>query len=348
VKAAVFLLKLYPMLPSRALDYATPAPVVERFRYPTSRGMAEGDLYRPPTRGPHPGLVVCLGVVPFDVDHPQVPRLGAALARSGVATLLYWSPAMRDFRLDPADVADLASAFERLVGRPSIDASRSGLFGTCVGGAVALMAAADPRIRDRVAFVGAYAPYASMWTLAPDIASSTRTGTSGREPWQVDPLTRKVFVHSFTAFLDAGEAEQLRDAFEGPHEPIAPRTLSEDGRAVYRLLAAPDRGTACATLRQLPSVIRRRLDALSPMQYLDDIHAPLILLMHDRNDPVIPVGESRRLSTALSRRGGARYTEFTVFKHLDPTRGKPSPLPLAWELGRFYRAVYPMFRRIVA
>jgi len=37
------------------------------------------------------------------------------------------------------------------------------------------------------------------------------------------------------------------------------------------------------------------------------------------------------------------YTEFTVFKHLDPTRGHPSPLALARELVRFARAMYPLF-----
>jgi len=173
-KTAVLLLKVYPMLPSRPLDWVTPRPLVERFRYPTSRGPAEGDLYRPSGPGPHPAVVVCLGVVPFGVDHPQVPRLGEALARSGFAALLYWSPAMRDFRLDPVDVADITSAYDHLLVRPDIAPARSGLLGTCVGGAFALMAAADARIRDRVAFACAYAPYASMWTLARDIASATR------------------------------------------------------------------------------------------------------------------------------------------------------------------------------
>jgi hypothetical protein len=35
-KTAVLLLKVYPMLPSRPLDWVTPRPVVERFGYPTS------------------------------------------------------------------------------------------------------------------------------------------------------------------------------------------------------------------------------------------------------------------------------------------------------------------------
>src|SRR5215216_3911209 len=211
-KTAVCLLKVYPMLPSRPLDWVTPRPVVERLCYRTSRGEAVGDLYRPSSAGPHPGVVVCLGVVPFGVDHPQVPRLGEALARSGFAALLYWSPTMRDFRLAPEDVGDIASAYERLLARPDIDVARSGLIGTCVGGAFALMAAADTRIRDRVAFVSAYAPYSSMWTLARDIASATRRRGAERGPWAVDPLTRTVFVHSVTALLGPAEAERLRAA----------------------------------------------------------------------------------------------------------------------------------------
>src|SRR5215216_2988021 len=191
-RTIMFFLKVLPMLPSRPVDWVTAAPLVERVSYPTPGGGAEGDLFRPGTAGPHPGVVVCLGVVPFGVDHPQVPRLGAALARAGFAALLYWSPAMRDLRLDPEDVAGIALAYRWLVEQPSVDPRRSGLLGTCVGGSFALMAAADPSIRDRVAFVAAWAPYSSMRTLARDIASATTSSGAARAPWQVDQLTRKV------------------------------------------------------------------------------------------------------------------------------------------------------------
>jgi hypothetical protein len=206
-KAAIFFLKVFPMLPSRPVDWVTSPPVIEKVRYPTRFGQAEGDLYRPRACGPHPGIVVCLGVVPFGVDHPQVPRLGKALARAGFAALLYWSPAMRDFRLDPEDIENIALAYRWFIEQPSVDPARSGLLGTCVGGAFALMAAASPLIRDRVGFIGAYAPYSSMWTFARDIASATCSCGDGREPWRVDPLTRKVFVHSLTAWLEPGEFE---------------------------------------------------------------------------------------------------------------------------------------------
>jgi hypothetical protein len=206
------------------------------------------------------------------------------------------------------------------------------------------MAASRPRIRDRVAFVFAYAAYASMWSLARDIASATRARDGVREPWAVDPLTRKVYVHSMTALLEPAEAKRLRTALADPGAPPEGRDLSADGRAVASVLTRVPFGDAEAALQHLPGRMRERLDAMSPVRSLAEIHAPLIVLLHDRDDGVIPVSESRRLRAALAGRDGVHYTEFTVFRHLDPTTGKPSPVALAGELVKFGRAVYPLFR----
>jgi dienelactone hydrolase len=346
-KAAVFFLKVFPMLPSRPVDWVTKQPVVEKVRYPTRFGQAEGDLYRPSAPGPHPGIVVCLGVVPFGVDHPQVPILGKALARAGFVALLYWSPAMRDFRLDPEDVENIAMAYHWLIEQPYVDGTRSGLLGTCVGGSFALMAAASPLIRDCVDFLAAYAPYSSMWRFARDISSATRSCGDGRESWLVDPLTRKVFVHSLTALLEGGEAERFRTAFLNQRGHPDACGLSADGQAVYSLLTARDEDAAEAALRRLPAIMQERLAALSPMNYLKDIQSPLIVLLHDRGDPVIPVGESRHLRSALAGHAGVHYTEMQ-FQHLDPVKGKLPLFRLVQELGKFFRAVYPIFRQAVA
>jgi dipeptidyl aminopeptidase/acylaminoacyl peptidase len=347
-KTATFFLKVLPMLPSRPVDWVTATPVIESVRYPSGGGEAQGDLYRPPGPGPHPGMLVCLGVVPFEVDHPQVPVLGKALARSGFAALLYWSPAMRDFRLDPKDVGDIALAYRWLIDRPDVDPSRSGLLGTCVGGSFALMAAANPLIRERVAFVAEWAAYSSMWTFAQDIASATRPTGGSREPWVVDPLTRKVYVHSMTAVLETSEAATLRAALAEPTGTIDVSLLSEDGRAIYPLLTALDADGAEEALERLPAKLRARLDALSPIRYLKDIHAPLITIAHDLDDAVIPIDESRRMRSALAMRAGIHYTELGVFQHLDPTKKRVSPLVMVRELAKFYLLAYPLFRQTVS
>jgi dipeptidyl aminopeptidase/acylaminoacyl peptidase len=113
------------------------------------------------------------------------------------------------------------------------------------------------------------------------------------------------------------------------------------------LLTALDADEAESALQRLPARLRARLDALSPMAYLEDIHAPLMVLAHDRDDAVVPIDESRRLWSALAGRSGAHYTEMGMFQHMDPTKRRVSPLVLIRELGKFYLLVYPVFRQAV-
>lgn len=341
-RATTFFLKVFPMLPSHPVDWLTKEPVIEKVSYPTRSGWAEGEVYRPGTAGPHAGIVVCLGVVPFGVDHPQVPVLGKALARAGFAALLYWSPAMRDFRFDIDDIENIALAYDWLVGRPDVDPARSGLLGTCVGGSFAIMAAAHPLIRERVEFLTAYAPFSSMPVFARDIASSTRSGETGREPWKVDQLTRKVFVHSLAAWLDHAEGEWIRKYFEPANGPLEHPMLSADGQAVFDLLSARNEEDAEEALTRLPGGMQESLVTLSPLTYLKDNRTPLMVLLHDRGDQVIPVGESRRLVAALAGRPGVHYTEMQ-FSHLDPAKGKLPFFKLLREFGKFFRAMYPLF-----
>jgi hypothetical protein len=348
IKSAVFFLKVLPMLPSRPIDWFTSKPVREHVTFSTSFGEGSGDLYRPSRPGPYPGVVFCLGVVPFGFDHPQIPILGAALARSGYAALLYRSHAMEDYRIDPEDVGNMAAAFHYLIERPFVHADRCGIFGTCVGGAFALLAAAHEAIRDRVAFVGAFAPYASMRMLALEIACSTRLYDKKPEPWQVDPLTRKVFVHSLTAKLQDSEADQLRGLFDKQSDQVIEVDgLSQDAESVFALFTASDPEQAQIALSQLPSGFLARMNAMSPICHFRNIRAPSIILGHDIDDNVIPIGESRCLRNATPSRKGLRYTEFAMFQHADPTKRKLRPVPLAKELWKFYKYVYPMFGEAV-
>ena len=359
VRSAIFVLKMTPLRPN-PIDRLTARPVIETFTYATGADRGQAQLYRPRSAGPHPAVVVALGVIPVDYTHPMVTSLGEGLARSGFAALLHWSPTMRDLRLDPRPIAEITTAYDALVAQPYADATRSGLMGVCVGASYALIAAADPKIRDRVRFVFAYAPYSSIWTLAVDIASASRTLGDTREPWDVDPLTWKTYVRSVTDWLVPEEAGRLREAFEdriawnatktvivhsAPRVPLDPSELSDDARSVVRLLRAGADDVEAA-LRELPTRAKALLTAMSPLTYVNDITAPRIMLLHDRYDHVIPVGESRRLWDVLSGRPGASYVEMGL-RHLRMPNGL-SPLRLAREIGKTYLAWYPLFRETAA
>lgn len=356
-RSVVFLLKMMP-IPQKGWDRLTRRPLVAP-RWFTVPGRCQADLYRPPSAGPHPAVLCVLGVVPAGVVHPMTRQLGEGLARGGFVALLHTSTAMRDLRLDPDDTRDLVSAYDALVRQPYVDPARSGLLGVCVGGSFALMCAADAAIRDRVRFVFAYAPYSSMWTFAVDIASGTRTLAEGSEPWEVDPLTWKTYVRSVTDWVPAADARLLRAAFEDriawnatkttivrtPAGQLDEAGLSDDGRAVLRVLRAGASDIESA-LAALPPAAKERMASMSPMSYLDRITAPRIMVLHDRFDHVIPVGESRRLRFALRGRDGVSYTELGL-KHLRMPQGL-TPLRLIREVVRTYFAWYPLFRETTA
>lgn len=107
-----------------------------------------------------------------------------------------------------------------------------------------------------------------MWTFLLDIASATRLYGNRREPWRVDPLTRKVFVHSLAALLEPDEAEWVRRVFAPENGQVGGRDLSAHGQAVYALLTAPNVEAAETALQHMPVSMRERLDELSPMRYL--------------------------------------------------------------------------------
>jgi pimeloyl-ACP methyl ester carboxylesterase len=185
-----------------------------------------------------------------------------------------------------------------------------------------------------------------MRSLARDIASGSSAGPSGRAPWMVDQLTRTVFVRTFTGGLPPAEAVTMRATCAERLPKTALPGLSATGRVVHPLLTALPPDEAAAAVDALPDELLATMDAMSPLADAARIRVPLVSIAHDRDDAVIPIGESRRLAEALRAAGQpVRYTEFRMFKHLDPTQVRLSPVALARELLAFYRMLLPIFRR---
>jgi hypothetical protein len=354
-RTAAFILSMAPGPISWPVRLVTGTPDHERVLIPAAAPF-DLDVYRPRSPGPHPGILVSLGVLPVGVADPRVAMVGEAFSRAGFVTLLFWSPSMRELRIDRDDIPRLVSAYRALLARPDVDPTRSGLFGVCVGGAFALIAAAQPEIRDRVAFVAAHAPYSSLRTLALEIAGESRSLGATREPWAVDPLTWKAYVRCLTGWLDDRDAAALRALFEDRiawnatktrivRSPVRgrpdPATLSADGRAVLRLLEA-DADDAEPALDALPLRVSSLLAWMSPMTWVAQIAAPVLVLLHDRNDRVIPVAESRNFWAAIDGRRGATYTELG-FNHLRVPRTW-SFVRVVREMARAFGAWYPVFR----
>ncbi|MFQ5860593.1 MAG: dienelactone hydrolase family protein [Dehalococcoidia bacterium] len=335
-KTALFVPQVVPGIPLKPQKWAGPEVVREDVRIPLRSGEAAGNLYRIPDDRQHPAVLLFLGVAPAGQDDERVVNLGEALARSGMTTLVVWSQPMIEKRLDEEAIPLLVDAFQYLQGRDDVDAQRVGMSGFCVGGSFSLLAAADPEIRDEVAFVNFFGGYYDMRDLLVQVASRARFYDGDQRPWQPDSLTVEVFTtHLIEGLQSSQERELLEGLFlRGEEEPPGLlERLSPHGRVVYRLLKGVSLEEARRLVGQLPAEVQETLSRLSPRPVIDQVEAQ-VLIMHDREDNLVPSPESRRLADALESGGNVYYTEFSFFQHMDPTRrvGLGTYIRESWKL----------------
>lgn len=323
VKTALFVPQVVPAIPIKPQGWFVPEPLREEVYIPVAGGRTmPADLYRLPEGGKRGAVLLFLGVNPAGRDDPRVVNLGQGLARAGFIVLIPWSETMTQLKIDTRELENLVYAFQYLRHLEYVDPERVGMGGFCVGASFVTVAAEDPRINEEVAFINFFGGYFNARDLVKQIASHTSFYDGIEEPWEPDSLTREVFTtHLIEGLDDEGEKELLRGIFlEGREAPPgAVEDLSPQGRTVYRLLSGVSLEEAEALLDQLPPRVLETLDIISPSRNLGRLKAR-VMIMHDREDSLVPSEESRRLADALRVRGNFRHTEFSFFQHMDPTR----------------------------
>lgn len=282
---------------------------------------ADADLYRPgrPARG---GLVLVPGLSRQGKDHPAFQRLARSLARAGFVVLAPDFPGLRAFHVSEGDVHTIVRAVQVLraeAGDPI------GILGFSFGAGPALLAAADPAIRDQVALVGSFGGY---WDLAGVIGFIT-TGWyeedgQGRQATQQSFNRWKLVAALVPYVADPGERERLQRLVDrklaNPGEDVR-RELAKLGVEGWRLLALVEnrrQDRVADLLASLTPRIRDRLRRLSPSTAIGGVKARL-LIAHGRNDDSIPYTESVSLARAAPNLG--RLVIFDGFTHAFPSEG---------------------------
>jgi hypothetical protein len=345
MKAVSLVVQVLMTAPHGPLDLVTSTPEHRAITYSTDTGPGEADLYRIPDGEPRAALVLFLGVNPIGRDDERIVQVATGLARAGFVVLVPWSRNMASGRVDGTDVELAVAAFRHLQTLDYVDADRIGSGGFCVGASLLAIAAADPRIRDDVRFVNAFAPYYDGRDYLAQVAARQAFYRGESRPWQPDPLTVQVFQRLLIEELpDPAEREALWEHF-GHGAPLteeAVQALSADAQTVYTLLSGTTLDEARALIERLPEEMRARMDRLSPRGYLEDVRADL-WIMHDRDDPLVPIEESQRMYDAVGRRDDVLYTEFSLFQHVEPG-GAGGPLDLVTEGWKLLRHVYRVVR----
>lgn len=333
-------------LPIRPLSALTPAPR----RITTSYGTPAPDrldVYLPADARAdrsRAAAVLSLGIHPLPLDHPDVVRVAGAIARLGVVVGVPESTALRETRVTAEEPGRLADAFLVVSALPEVDATRVGLAGFSAGASVALVAAADARIADRVAYVSAFGAYADAEKLLVDVATRTSELHGDVAPWGPEVgIRRDVAALMMGAIEPSPERERLaavlapvvdsETAPQGPDPAVLDTFTDPDARAAYLLFTSPTRPRARAAIAGATDAVRGPLDAISPLAVAPFIRGRVFLL-HGEADTSIAVSHARLIAEALPEGALARLTIFRLFQHVQP--GKDGldldDLPDIWEL----------------
>jgi len=265
-----------------------------------------GDLYRRTDRPPRAGLVLIPGVTPEGREDPRLVEFAELLAEARFLVLVPELPNLRRLQVRTADAGEVADAVAWLSARPGLP-PRVGLAGISYAAGPAFLAALEPETRERLAFLLAIGGYR-------DIAGVVAYFTTGlhRRPdaveWEAgtpDPRARWIFLRANAPRLeDPGDRWALEDfaraRLADPAAP-APEGLGPEGEAVLELVLNEDPEQVPALLKALPASLREEMEGLDLADRdLGALDLP-ILLLHGRDDPVIPVSESEKLDRVLPR-----------------------------------------------
>ena len=346
-RTALFIPQVLPAVGIKPQQWLTREPVRREVTYPLAQGEGAADVYEPAGAGSRSAVLISMGVNPMGRADPRVVRLADGLARAGMVVMLPFSETMTSERLDPEEVDNLVRGFLRMSALASVDPDRAGMAGFCVGASMVAVAAADERIRDRVRFVNSFGGYHDARDLVRSVATESRFSDGRAEKWRSNHLSLKlVRKHLIEGVASGAEREALTRAFlEGePVQRMETEGLSPDAEAVRRLLSGPGPEEVDALLDRLSPATLESMRRISPSAQVGTLKAR-VLAMHDREDDLVPSEESRRLVDALGPRNDAYYTEFSFFKHVDPTRSV-APLLYVREAFKLFRHMYQIMRQV--
>ena len=350
VRVAAALAKVLPGSPSSVLGLG-PAPRVTTIGYMTRDGYElEADVYEPVGSDRSPAVILVNGVEPAGRKYSALVELADGLSRAGFVVLVPDALDYVNYRVLPQDIGALVRGFQILQGRKTVDMDRIGFIGFSMGGSLAMLAAADPEIVDDVQMVAAVGSYFSLEAMIQAVTTKTVRTPNGNAFYEPDDYVWLVTRNTLLSQVqDSDDRSELFRVFSLPSprpnpdviQTFDPQGLGDQAQSVYVMLTNRDPDSVKPLVSKVRELMPGVFESLSPKYHLNRITASISLL-HDRNDPYVPVQESDRTFKMVGGSARARLEILDVMQHAELVAPDLSPpvlfgsyIPGMWKLFRF-------------
>jgi hypothetical protein len=308
---------------------------VAGLRQPVAFGVGDrsyaADLYRADD-APRAALLLVPGLAPDGKDDRRLVDLAVVLARADFAVLVPDIASLRAQRVSGENVRQIGDALAYLVRArseilPASDgAAPIGIAAISYAVGPALLATLEPELRGSVDFMVAVGGYYDVEAVVTYFTTGFYRDGGAWTKGTPNDYGKWLFVSANAdAIMDMRDRITLR-AMAGRRmadgnadiDDLIP-LLGPEGRAVHALLANEDPDQARRLITALPDRLLRNLTALN-LRGRDLANAPRsVILIHGRDDRIIPVSESLELGSALpAERGHLYVVERLAHADLEP------------------------------
>jgi hypothetical protein len=250
------------------------------------------DIYLP--KGVRQAAFVILfpGFTPEGAHDRRLVNLARSFAGAGIGVAVPDSYTIREKTFSRDDIDRIKDTFYFLREREYVDPERIGLCGFSVAGSYVLRAASE--LGSRPIFVVSLGGYFDLGELFMEVISRKAVYKGKERSWEPNSLPKEIVHKVLSEQMGEESAEEL---------------LSKGDLTFYEVQKK---------FRLLSQEFLYTLNYLSPSPVISRIRTR-VFLMHDKNDGLIPVEESRKIRDALPKDIPVYHSEFSILHHVTPT-----------------------------
>lgn len=310
LKIVLFITQQFSQISIKPLGLLTLKPAHQKVELNSSNGKIVADLYIPPGYK-HSAVIIAMGVKTQPKDKPLILNFAQTMARLGYITFWPRLEVLDQGQSLPEEPETFVESFKYLQNLKEVDPQRISYVGFSVGSSTALVASADPQIRDLVHGLVFFGGQFDIFDYLKGLASKSYQLNGKDESWDAAEDARN---HAKDLFK-AKEATYTARIFE-----------ASEAREIQTIFSS------------VPLKEKEKLKRYSPKEYVDNFKAQIFIL-HDQSDTFVPYVESVKLNQALKDK--KIFLLINLFEHVQPN--KPFTLKNIGELFKLYGFLYQVF-----